>query len=118
MKKNGFAMIEVLTIFIILGIFASVIVPYLINLKKKTEKEIYCNTITLIENKAIIFALNKEDIPNVDAKPYLKVKDLVAKGLIKSSSLGKDIDEDLDVFVYKEQENIVAKIKALKEVCD
>lgn len=90
MKKNGFTLIEVLAVIILLGIIVTIIVSIVdsdINFVKEYAKE---NQIKLIEDSAEIYYLNyKNEIPSIDTTKIatITVQTLYDKGFIKDKDL-------------------------------
>ncbi len=90
MKKNGFTLIEVLAVIILLGVIVTIVVSIVdgdINLVKEYAKE---NQIKLIEESAEIYYLNyKNEIPSIDTTKIatITIQTLYDKGFIKDKDL-------------------------------
>lgn len=90
MKKNGFTLIEVLAVIILLGVIITIVVSIVdgdINLVKEYAKE---NQIKLIEESAEIYYLNyKNEIPSIDTTKIatITIQTLYDKGFIKDKDL-------------------------------
>ena len=87
MKKNGFTLVELLVVIVIISILSIIVVPSIININKNINKRLLEEKKEHIESSAILYANNNEDIFNGTDEVRVFVYEL-----INSNYLTVDVD--------------------------
>ena len=90
MKNNGFTLVEVLAVIVILGILITVAVPNVINTSKNTRENMYQSKVDMIEKAAQLYAQDNYDIIN---EINTKTKKITITELLNSNYLKKDSND-------------------------
>lgn len=77
MKKQGFTLVELLVVVVIIAVLSVIIVPSVININKSINKRLLSEKIENIESSAILYANNNEEIFNGTDVVYIYVYELV-----------------------------------------
>ncbi len=129
MKKNGFTIVEVLAVIIILALIMILVVPNILSSSTATKQKAYETKIFLIEDAAIMYGqdhyreivdnandgvegYSKESTDDIIYRTYtLKVKDLIPDYLESDNDNGEGLVTDpRDNLNYLDENEIVIKI--------
>ena len=77
MKKQGFTLVELLVVVVIIAVLSVIIIPSVININKSINKRLLSEKIENIESSAILYANNNEEIFNGTDVVYIYVYELV-----------------------------------------
>jgi prepilin-type N-terminal cleavage/methylation domain-containing protein len=82
MKKNGFTLVELLAVLVILALLITIAVPNVISISQKIKKNMFCQKVTYIEAAAKLYGQD-----NIDYLPKtITVGDLVNYGYYKKAN--------------------------------
>lgn len=88
MKKNGFTLIEVLVVIVIIAVLATIISPIVINLLTKNKQEMYNNQVRTLEEAAKRWSATNASKLNTDSVGYcLSLSTLSDEGYISGDDL-------------------------------
>ena len=82
MKKNGFTLVELLAVIMLLGILATIGVTSAINMSKKIKDDMFCQKIDFIFSAAKMYGNDRLD-SLTETGVNITVKDLVDYGYLK-----------------------------------
>lgn len=94
MKKNGFTLVELLAVIVILALLITIAVPNIIGISNKIKKNMFCEKVSSIESAAKLYA---QDMYSDDAvsgsNEVILASDVTIKDLIDDGYLKKDDDK-------------------------
>lgn len=126
MKKNGFTLVEILAVLVLVSVITIIVIPSTIKYINNKKNEISDVTANLIYSGTDLYMdANKEDYPELPAgKHCIQLKDVVNFGLLEApimdSVSGKEIDLNKYVkvsYVYDEDMATVKKVFSIVEDC-
>ena len=77
MNKKGFTLTELLVVIAIIGIIAVIAVPSILTINKNINNRLYSETVSNIENAAVLYASNNPDIFNGVTEVKIYVYELI-----------------------------------------
>lgn len=97
MKKNGFTMVELLAVIVILAVLISIAVPAAMNTSTKIQGNMFCTKVETIEKAAQLWGQDRYDeVLNsnitVDGEEKTSSEMVSVKELVKTSYLKKDTE--------------------------
>ena len=97
MKKNGFTLVEVLVVIVIIAVLSTIISPIVINLLSKNRQEMYENQVRTLEEASKRWSVDHAGELSSDESSYcLSLDELSNEGYISGSDLKNPVnDEDL-----------------------
>ncbi len=119
-KKNGFTLVELLAVIVLLGIIATIAITSSINVSKKLKHEMYCQQVEYIANAAKQYGADIFDGLTTSGVT-VKVADLVKKGYLKDNQVNLETDttfSDVTVKVYKKNNRAYAHVNVDTSSCD
>ena len=87
MKKNGFTLVELLVVIVIISVLSIIVIPSIININKNINKRLLEEKKEHIESSAILYANNNEEIFNGTDEVKVFVYEL-----INTNYLSVDVD--------------------------
>ncbi|HPZ23543.1 MAG TPA: prepilin-type N-terminal cleavage/methylation domain-containing protein [Bacilli bacterium] len=99
MKKNGFTLIEILAVLVIIGLLLDLTIPNVLKLGNKTKEKAYETKISMIENAAITYGENSKSSLVKSTTVCTPVVD--ANGEITSMNVGTSSATTLANGTYK-----------------
>ena len=87
MKKNGFTLVELLVVIVIISVLSIIVIPSIININKNINKRLLEEKKEHIESSAILYANNNEEIFNGTDEVKVFVYEL-----INTTYLSVDVD--------------------------
>jgi len=101
LKKNGFTLVEIIAVIIILALIMILVTPNLSNAGQNSRKKIYQTKVEMIEDAAIIYGQDKYR-SIINCSKAKEEKDKTGKTTINTS---KCISESLEEYGYEEEED-------------
>ena len=94
MKKNGFTLVELLAVIVIMALLLTVAVPAVIGVSTRIRANMYCTKVEDIESAAKIYGENYKDLieEKSDKKLTITVYNLIENNLYKKED--KDCDKN------------------------
>ena len=123
-NKQGFTLIEILCVIVIIGILSVIATVSIVNLSSKSKNNLYCAKIELIENIAESYGIkyelelnNSNELYNGYKSLKIKVNTLVMAGKLEPDK-GNDVINpkdntvmnDIDIILYLKNNQIKAEI--------
>lgn len=98
MKKNGFTLIEVLAVIIILGIIGLIVMPVVTNSLKESKEDLYNVQIANIKEAAKTWSAdNMDKLPTiVDSGKHVTLRKLQDEGYIDAGIKNPKTDEEFE----------------------
>lgn len=92
MKKNGFTLVELISVIVILGLLIVVVMPAITTLLSDTNEKVYESKVKEIESAALEYGtLIKDDIKTSENQcKKIPLSEMISRGLIMSESKNKD----------------------------
>lgn len=128
-NKNGFTLVELLAVVVVLSLIVTVAVPSTISVSKKIKEKMYCSKIDFIENAAKLYGEDRRDsFTNISVDGVtslgekLKVVKLVSTNYLKKDKSSapyiedprnkKDANglDDYEITIYIKNERIYVKL--------
>lgn len=93
MKKNGFTLVELIAIIIVLGLLAIITVPVVNNTIKNTKYKSYDAQVAMIIEAAKKWGVkNASKLPDGDEMINVKLSELISGGFVENVKSGKLIN--------------------------
>jgi len=99
MKKNGFTLVELLGVIMLLGLLAIVIMPPMIKRVQNLRKDLSNSQISLVYSATETYLKKyKNDYPTIEGKKYcITLEMLVDEGLLDEKLVNHLNDSDIDL---------------------
>lgn len=81
MKKNGFTLVELLAVIVILALLLTIAVPNVISISQRIRKNMYCSKIENIESAAKIYG--QDYIDDISSTERIRVSKLIDNNIYK-----------------------------------
>ena len=118
MKKNGFTLVELLAVIVIMALLLTVAVPAVIGVSTRIRANMYCTKVEDIESAAKIYGENYKDI--IEEKPdktlKITVYNLIENNLYKKED--KDCDKAQEIQLEIKDHRVSAKYLGDKSDCN
>lgn len=95
MKKNGFTLVELLGVIIVLGVIALIIFPNVTKIMKNSKQKLYDRQVNLIEDNARRWGVAHTHLLPETGTYYLNLNELVTGGYISQSEIKDPRNESI-----------------------
>ena len=84
MKKNGFTLVELLAVIVVLSIIVGIAIPISLTVSRNIKKNMFCKKIKMIEEAAINYGQDNYSLINSGSEgTVIRISDLVLNGYLK-----------------------------------
>ena len=134
LKKNGFTLVELLAVIVILALLLTIAVPSVIQISNRIKKNMYCSKIEDLESAAKLYGNDNIDYFDTHDQVEVSVKDLVENNLfkkednkceyndskpcVKNPRDGSSMDNDKIVITKRDKKIVAEYDKEKKKVCN